>query len=979
MGFTFTASLGTWVSPAGYTILININANDFKHSTIDYGNLIIIHNRTTCNLRKPEHSVVLECVISLLEKGYSPSLIEIEKTWPLGHAGSGRLDIFLRDPSGVPYAMIECKQWGRDYTDERNNMLEDGGQLFSYFAQDRSCQALYLYSSRVNETIDILTEFIATAGLTGTNVQELYSSWNTSFRQFGIFHHQAGLYDDAFRGIQKMDLQELDRSNGSGVFNSFAEILRRHVVSDKPNAFNRIFNLFLCKIADEDEKTDDQEVDFQWKYGDTGLALLDRLRYLYSQGLTNYLGVIPEPEYQDRIGEFAFIDVYNQKTFDQNLEILREVVELLQPFRIRYSAKQQYLGDFFEMLLNSGVKQESGQFFTPVPLARAILSALPIGRIIEGKIEARKVDVLPYVIDFACGAGHFLTEAISEIDQIATNVTNGVLTGQAKSRYEAGMISYLWARDYIYGIEKDHRLAKVTKIATFLNGDGDANIMQGDGLGAFESASGYVKRLLNDPSTKSVENFDIVVANPPFSVKNFRKYLHKGAERFSLYQYLTADSSEIECLFLERTSQLLGEGGVAGVIFPLSILSSTHSIYKAARRMLAVEFELCGMLEMREKTFIATPTTTVCLFLKKRDRSTILEASAKLLDSSGDREEIEEILLNAGLSQVIFDAEKMSNEVTNVAELVKKASVSDCLAQALRAIMDAEMPTIVGFTGTSVKQQEQVLGYRFSRSRGSEGCKAIESAGEIETLLYDPLGTDREDRFSVQVRKRFLGELPTIPLTSDRYMKSEDTSEIWDPLNWTLQNPSAFFTQHGNIDSYNRAGDLLDDLPGVTELLDSWIQSNRCSIIKGVTYAKTDETPSPTPFKILTASNLDLSTQKLISAETRFLRTGSLCKPEQKPIIGDIIICTSSGSLRHLGKIVRVTEDSDAYIGGFLAILRCTNQVDTTILEFNLLSKRFRTSIAQAKEQNISNLTEAKLKAISLHVPNDLSQVPRLP
>ena len=33
----------------------------------------------------------------------------------------------------------------------------------------------------------------------------------------------------------------------------------------------------------------------------------------------------------------------------------------------------------------------------------------------------------------------------------------------------------LWAREYIYGIEKDYRLAKTTKISTFLNGDGDAN------------------------------------------------------------------------------------------------------------------------------------------------------------------------------------------------------------------------------------------------------------------------------------------------------------------------------------------------------------------------------------------------------------------------------------------------------------------------------------------------------------------------
>jgi type I restriction enzyme M protein len=40
--------------------------------------------------------------------------------------------------------------------------------------------------------------------------------------------------------------------------------LRKHSVSDTPNAFNKIFNLFLAKIFDE-KKRDNDELDFQWK------------------------------------------------------------------------------------------------------------------------------------------------------------------------------------------------------------------------------------------------------------------------------------------------------------------------------------------------------------------------------------------------------------------------------------------------------------------------------------------------------------------------------------------------------------------------------------------------------------------------------------------------------------------------------------------------------------------------------------------
>lgn len=45
---------------------------------------------------------------------------------------------------------------------------------------------------------------------------------------------------------------------------------------------------------------------------------------------------------------------------------------------------------------------------------------------------------------------------------------------------------YSWVnKENVIGIEKDYRLAKTTKIASFLNGDGDANIIAGDGINKF--------------------------------------------------------------------------------------------------------------------------------------------------------------------------------------------------------------------------------------------------------------------------------------------------------------------------------------------------------------------------------------------------------------------------------------------------------------------------------------------------------------
>ena len=77
--------------------------------------------------------------------------------------------------------------------------------------------------------------------------------------------------------------------------------------------------------------------------------------------------------------------VLDEKSFKANAQIVREVVELLQDFRFRYKQKHQFLGEFFELLLNTSMKQESGQFFTPVPITRFIISSLPIKEFIARK------------------------------------------------------------------------------------------------------------------------------------------------------------------------------------------------------------------------------------------------------------------------------------------------------------------------------------------------------------------------------------------------------------------------------------------------------------------------------------------------------------------------------------------------------------------------------------------------------------------
>lgn len=68
---------------------------DFSKEQICYGDLIGADCKTTQNFSQAENWVVLECVNRLLEKGYKPDNIILEKVYPSGHGHSGRLDILV--------------------------------------------------------------------------------------------------------------------------------------------------------------------------------------------------------------------------------------------------------------------------------------------------------------------------------------------------------------------------------------------------------------------------------------------------------------------------------------------------------------------------------------------------------------------------------------------------------------------------------------------------------------------------------------------------------------------------------------------------------------------------------------------------------------------------------------------------------------------------------------------------------------------
>lgn len=757
---------------------------DLANNKINYGTSIICHRKTTSNFSQSENLVILECIIRLLEKGYHPKNIELEKSWNLGHKGKGFLDILVKDQQDNTLFMIECKTWGDEFNKEKNKTFKDGGQLLSYFRQDKRAKALCLYASTIkNNKIHFTNEIIDTNELHGENEIEIFDSWRKSFLPKGIFESHVHLYQFKTIGLTYSDLEDLERSDGKTIFNQFAEILRRHVVSDKTNAFNKIFNLFICKIKDEDQKYNrlDEELLFQYKVGETYEGLIDKLKQLYKEGLQDYIQIIvpyisreelqnstlsdakiDEILYYRESQEFSFKDVYNKETFEDNTEIVKEVVELLQKYKIKYAGKQQHLGDFFELLLNTGIKQESGQFFTPIPLARFICKSLPIESIIKTKNDNKEIHFLPYVIDYASGSGHFITEMMDEIDGYVNAIKESDIKGGRKAveEFNRNKNYIAWAKQYIYAIEKDYRLVKISKIASFLNGDGDANVMSGDGLAPFINDK-YQGVLRTREDRKENDVFDVIVANPPYSVSGFKKSSFKEYDKlrlnpnqyFELYNNLTDQSSEIECLFIERAKQILKTGGVAGIILPVSILTN-GGIYEKTREIIFKNFMIKGILSLGSNAFMATNTRTIILFMQKRSINDYasIESEVNKFFTSGLMDVAVGNIHNAFSSYVkhVYEGLTFDNYCNFLnGVIVEHEIVREYSNLNISEIKEIEKQKVIYFILTFTQKiifansgekeiEKEFYGFDFSNRRGHEGINIYkDDGGCLLSKLYN--------------------------------------------------------------------------------------------------------------------------------------------------------------------------------------------------------------------------------------------------
>lgn len=1039
---------------------------DLKNEQFLYPDEIHFDRGTTLDFHQQESFVVFECIARLFAVGYRP-----ENLWLEGKNYQGQdlgwIDILVKDNNEIEYLIIECKTSDSaakedEFSKHWKKTLSNGDQLFRYFNTYSKAQYLCLYTAdfvddKLTDTYHLITlkdneEYLRSDKRLKSykslrenqgSAEEFFEVWKNTYGQDfstnGMIEKDSKPFDIGQKKYSVDDLKEIDSSSMQKKYNEFATILRKYNVSSKENAFDKLINLFLAKIVDETYYQSELRCLWRGAAYDNYYDLQDRLQGLYKKGMEDFfkdtVAYVENNEIEAAFSflkskadeakstilsyfrtlkyynnnPFAFLDVHNEDLFNKNSVILKDIVNMIQDIKIKTENQNQFLGDLFEGFLDQGIKQSEGQFFTPMPIVKFLISSLPLENLIGKSAE------IPKVIDYACGAGHFLTEYANQIKPFV-------------EKYKKAELAKYY--EHIHGIEKEYRLSKVSQVSAFMYGQ--------DGIHIF-----YKDALSRTPDIQE-NTYSVLIANPPYSVKGFLQTLDDAdREQYELFNDdINLDSNNsIETFFVERAKQLLKPSGIAAIILPSSVLSNGN-IYTHCREIIFKYFDVLAIFESGSGTFGKTGTNTATLFLRKKaempsisehyknrveawfggnfdddkyyedfdfverycahigvnveDYKTLLkkEPSEILLQNDLFATYIETLDvysqkgksstntkgMNEGAKKIRADIrsrvskpafKKLTEAEQN--EEIKKATV-DFICEIEKEklyyfmLLSANPQEVVCVKSPEKKAIKEFLGYEWSDTKGNEGIKYInvqakksDDDGEeaddtiaqikgidgIQSPLFNPKDFDDSTKINTIIRANFEDKSVTVPAELSEFVKTVRLVDMVDFSRVSFDKAIKTSVQGENGKLKIESKWPLVKLGEIAE------------IVRGVTFDKTLQTTERTKNIVLTADNITLDGHFALEKEIFVSETVDF-ESEKKLRKNDCFMCFSSGSRTHVGKVALIEQDTDFYAGGFMGILRAKNNTSPRFLYEMLNTENIRNLVRfSANGTNILNLSNS--------------------
>lgn len=192
------------------------------------------------------------------------------------------------------------------------------------------------------------------------------------------------------------------------------------------------------------------------------------------------------------------------------------------------------LGDAYEYLMRHFATESGkskGQFYTPAEVSRVMSMVIGLGS---------ATSQTQSIYDPTCGSGSLLLKAHDE----------------AKSRTGFDLA--------IYGQEKDNATSALARMNMVLHDCPTAEIAP---AGSSTLANPYFKN-----ADGSLKTFDYVVANPPFSIKNWTNGLNPEHDEFGRFEFGIPPAKNGDYAFLLHMLNSLKSTGKAAIILPHGVL-----------------------------------------------------------------------------------------------------------------------------------------------------------------------------------------------------------------------------------------------------------------------------------------------------------------------------------------------------------------------------------------------------------------------
>ncbi|MDQ7835339.1 MAG: type I restriction-modification system subunit M [Humidesulfovibrio sp.] len=235
------------------------------------------------------------------------------------------------------------------------------------------------------------------------------------------------------------------------------------------------------------------------------------------------------------------------------------------------------LGDAYEYLMRHFATESGkskGQFYTPAEVSRVMSMVIELGRATSGAQT---------IYDPTCGSGSLLLKAHDE----AKNLTGRDLT--------------------IYGQEMDNATSAMARMNMVLHGCPTAEIWQANSLSS--------PHWVNDDG--SLKTFDFVVANPPFSNKNWTSGLNAAHDPYDRFEYGTPPDKNGDYAFLLHMLKSMKSTGKAAVILPHGVLFRGGAEASIRTRLIKQGF-IKGIIGLPANLFYGTGIPACIIVMDKQ-------------------------------------------------------------------------------------------------------------------------------------------------------------------------------------------------------------------------------------------------------------------------------------------------------------------------------------------------------------------------